>query len=558
METAVEIETPFDGSGGGPAIELEVLHTKTNGRTDFAVMKVTKYKRLLTFQKTAKDIVANDAIGHLQSYTTEERVFCFSAMTGAGKTIMLSKAIKKILKDVNGGVAVVWATIGDGGLADQSKDSLKEYLYGSGINVFSLKEALIACPNNMAGNVVVVAWNEINQWYEDGSPKNIAMKENEREINFPQMCANTRTHVPILLVIDESHTHADTEKSKHLRKEVISPLYTILSSATPTENKEPKYRVPDQDVIKSGLVKKNILCQEFDTYKNGVLAAAIKLIELIDLAKMIGSAYLPKMLIFVPNADKNCKNVEVDEILAFLKEKFGWTQDDGDIKLWFSGAKDTEACKQNMNATKVIITKEAIDTGIDIPSIQVIVQLRSTKNARVQIQKVGRGRRMPEQKHYGNALDTLFFFAFSGIRDQIDWAGAEDMKGDFDGCNIKIRDCYKDSINQLPIITGYRAERVDSLSDKDDFADEFYSIFKKKIEDHAHLISQVEDHEVVLRTWDLNLEEQLLEDLSQTTHLADKSDIGTIYSYAMRDMLKHLRGSLLSSIEKSITDGLKI
>ena len=387
----------------------------------------------------------------------------------------MSKAIKQIDEAMNGNVAFVWATIGDGGLADQSRQSLIRYLNRTGINVYSLDEALSACPNSMAGNVVVINWEAINKTDELGNPINRAMKDGDK-INFPQMCASTRSQCPIVLFIDEEHTHAGTPKSLRLWKEIIAPTYTVLASATPTSKGDISHEVSRKDVIRSGLIKKKVIAPEFATHKDGILMAANHLIKMIDLAKMCGANYLPKMLVFVPNADKHGRNGEVEDILSILKDRLGWTQEGGDIKLWFSGAKDTNACKQNLNSTKVIITKEAIDTGIDIPSIQMIVQLRSTKNVKVQVQKLGRGARMPEQKHYKNDLDHLYFFIPTNTEVRFDEEGSIYDKDDFENSSeIKVRDTYKVSVSQFPILHCNRVERATSFieSGPDDFADDY-------------------------------------------------------------------------------------
>lgn len=530
-------------------IELTTLVSKTDHNTTFTVIRLRK------FQEIARDLITNDCVNHLQSSPEEERVFCLQAPTGAGKTIMISKMIKQINDQMNGNVAFVWLTIGDGGLTDQSKDALVKYLNRTGMNIYSLEEALIACPNSMAGNVVVINWESLNKEDKDGNSLNIAMKDGEK-INFPQMCENTRNLCPIVLIIDESHTHAETEKSKHIRQTIITPIYTILSSATPISIGDQIHRIPYKEVAKAGLIKNHIATQEFVTHKDGIVMAAIKLKVLIALAKTCGAAYSPKMLVFVPNVDKNGKNGEVEDILVILKDQFNWDEASGDVKIWFSGAKDTDACKENFNTTKVIITKEAINTGIDIPSIQVIVQLRPTGKARVEIQKIGRGMRMPEQHHYGNDLDTLSIFAFAGFKNRIDWNGAEFYREEIEKSEIKIRPCFQSSVDKFPLVKAYRAERLDSFieSDSDTFSDEFYPLFKKKIEDHKDMFDISSDYKEILTTGSLHLDEKTVEELSQVKHTADESDIGILYSIKMKGALKHLHKHL-PCIEKAIHDG---
>ncbi|MCZ2946964.1 hypothetical protein NYY74_17975, partial [Acinetobacter baumannii] len=48
--------------------------------------------------------------------------------------------------------------------------------------------------------------------------------------------------------------------------------------------------------------------------------------------------------------------------------------------------------------------KQAVSVGWDAPRAKILVKLRLNTTARFTIQTIGRIRRMPEQKHYNNAL----------------------------------------------------------------------------------------------------------------------------------------------------------
>jgi type III restriction enzyme len=511
--------------------------------------------RLKRFQEVARDALANDAIEHIKA-AERERISCLNSPTGSGKTIILSKAIKKIHNELDGNVAFIWLTIGKGGLAEQSKASLEKSLNNSGIGVFLLDEALISCPNNMEGNVVVVNWEILNKEDKEGKAINIAMKDGDIT-SFPDMCKNTRLHCPIVLIIDESHTHADTEKSKRIRNEIILPSYTIVASATPTNFYHFIWNISYNDVRASGLIKKDVVISECLTTSESVAAAAEKLIELTDIATQCNAQYLPKILVFIPN--KSGKNTEIDDVLSLLETEYGWTEDNGKVKLWLSGAKNTDECKGNWSETKVIITKEAVDTGVDIPSIQVIVQLRPSTNAKVQIQRIGRGQRMPEQKHYGNELDTLYLFAFSGFDDCIDWTGAEYLRDNLAReSEIRIRDCFRESFSKFPHIVSEYTEPKDRFVEFEpkDFSEDFYPIFRAKIEDHNDKFNENLSYEEVLKTYRINFDEKELKEIDRINRTVDEVDIGDIYDRVLRLKLKHI-SKHTRCIEKAILDGRK-
>jgi type III restriction enzyme len=516
--------------------------------------------RLREYQKAAKEVIFNDCVRHVSSSPLEERVLQLQAPTGSGKTLIIAKSVKNISAELGGKVAFIWLTIGDGNLANQSRNALKRHLNMSNVNVYSLDDALRACPVDMAGSIVVVNWEAINKEDKDGRPLNVAMMPGDR-VNFPEMCVATRNNgTPIILIIDESHSHAATEKSKRIRQGVIAPSYTILASATPNVACDQHYRISYKEVAKSGMIKKNIITLEFSTHNDGFLMAAKKLNELIALAKSSGANFSPKMVVFMPNTSKNGDNEEMIDILSVAKNKFGWHEDYGGIKLWFSGTKSSnlEDCKENLNETKVIFTKEAIDTGVDIPSISVILQIRPTRNARTQVQKFGRGLRMPEQKHYGNDLDTLFIFAFSDFKNNIDWTDADYLKDELDKTVISVRPCFVDGLRDFPAIISENANGQESLinSLQEDFAAVVYPVLVEKIRTHS--FNRSSEFKQSLGSFKLDYDSQELEQIGNTAHTPDNRDINIIYQFAMRDKLKQIYSRHSGCIEDAIDDGVGI
>jgi type III restriction enzyme len=525
---------------------------------------------LREYQKNARDDISNDCIDHLENSPTSERTFYLQAPTGAGKTAILSKAIRRIYKSQK--VAFVWLTIGDGGLAEQSKGALEDYLNGSGIRPHFVEDALRDCAHNMAGRVVVVNYDLLNKVDKDGKPISTFMKDGER-VNFPEMCANTRAQVPIVLIIDEAHTHADTEKSRKIWQEVIAPTYIIRASATLSTpgglDGRQSTKIKFAEVARSKMIKKRIRVNEFASHNDGVPAAAEKLVKLIAMTKEVREKtlsdkgnYHPKMLVFVPNADAKGNNGEVEDILLVLNDRFGWNEPNGKVKLWFSGDRKSpniEECKENLDETRVIITKEAIDTGIDIPSIQVIVQLRPTKNPRVHIQKIGRGMRMPEQDHYGNDLDTLFFYAFPGINKPgvIDWGGFEEGKELFEGLTINVQARFQDSLSSFPKIETSRIGRYPSVIEMSqlDFEAEACPIIKDKVNAFSGFDFS-EKPAIDLPSWDLDMDAKKLEKAKDDLEKAfvGEGDIGTVYDRAVHECLGHLYKHRAACISDVLND----
>lgn len=358
-------------------------------------------------QQKAKDEITKDIITHLQKPKPSTRSFGLTAPTGSGKTIILTHTIQEVANQLSNKVAFIWLTIGRGNLAEQSIEKLKANI--SSLSILGVSD--LSSVSSLAGSVLVLNWDALNKTDKSGKPINIAMKE---EKSFVKICETTRQeNIPIVLIIDESHLYAGTIKSTVIRYQHIKPTYTLEVSATPRTKKwHGSTKLTTKEVAACGLIKNDIKQKTFEKTEEGIRVGAKKLNEIIELAKAGSVGYNPRMLVFCPNANQG--EVELETILSLLDNEFGWKEETGEVIVWMSDrkSKDYEKCKDNNGNCKVILTKEAIDTGVDIPAVSVIVQLRTAGNRRTELQKLGRGLRMPYQKHYGNELDKLFFFVF--------------------------------------------------------------------------------------------------------------------------------------------------
>ena len=92
--------------------------------------------------------------------------------------------------------------------------------------------------------------------------------------------------------------------------------------------------------------------------------------------------------------------------------------------------------------TKLII-KQAVATGWDCPRAQILVKLRDNMDETFEIQTIGRIRRMPEAKHYDNALlDSCYLYTFdekftAGVKMALD-------EGALNACTLFLKNEYKD------------------------------------------------------------------------------------------------------------------
>lgn len=81
------------------------------------------------------------------------------------------------------------------------------------------------------------------------------------------------------------------------------------------------------------------------------------------------------------------------------------------VAKWLSDEKiNTNDLTGNNAESYFLLMKQAISTGWDCPRAKILVKLRENMSETFEIQTLGRIRRMPKAKHYGN---DLLDFAFS-------------------------------------------------------------------------------------------------------------------------------------------------
>ena len=344
----------------------------------------------------------------------DKRTIVFQSPTGSGKTFMLTRFIQQMInKFDNEDLCFLWISIGKGNLHVQSYNALNNEFKGFP-NCYLLEEEFFGSRTTIDKNeVVVVNWEKLRtKDSATGEWKNILMKDKETT-NFRELLANTRDeNTKIIMIIDESHTNATSERAKELRDEIVSPFLTIEMSATPvlTEGEyNEKVVVQSNDVINEGMIKKEIIINEnidridddeISSQELIMLSAYLKRLELKKQFDDEAIKVNPLVLIQLPTSDAGTEKKEFVE--SFLAEK-GITAENNKLAVWLSEEKiNTEVLQNNMAEVEFLIFKQAIDTGWDCPRAQILIRFREIKSIVFEIQTIGRILRMPEAKHYLN------------------------------------------------------------------------------------------------------------------------------------------------------------
>ncbi len=352
--------------------------------------------------------------------SSENEVVIFQAPTGSGKTVMVSELIKELVenRDDDKSFSFIWVSVRM--LHEQSKEKLEKYYEDDRTIKCSYFEDL---EDRRIGEneILFINWHSINK-----KDINIFIRENEQDNNLNSVIKNTKEDGrTIILIIDESHHTAGSEKSRELI-EVISPKVTLEVSATPhlEESAAEKEKVRLSDVKAEEMIKSEISVNpEFLDVKVGtkssdelVIEEALnKREELVKMYKKEGTKINPLMLIQLPDsrAGLTSKKEEVVKIL----DKKGITEKNGKLAIWLSEDKSDTLpnIEKNDNEVEVLVFKQAIALGWDCPRAAILVIFRESKSFTFTIQTIGRIMRMPELKYYSKEPELNQGFVFTNL-----------------------------------------------------------------------------------------------------------------------------------------------
>ena len=327
--------------------------------------------------------------------------------TGSGKTIMLIGYVDQALEYLDN-TAFIWLCPGKGDLEEQSRSKMLQF--APHLKAQTLDDALLS--GFEPGSTTFVNWERITK------KGNTAISDSEKQNLFDQINAAKRIGTKFIIIIDEEHNNK-TEKAQYVI-DAFEASHLIRVSATPRRVDVAEfYEIDEREVIDSGLITRAIYLNEdivddpdIDEGEEVLIdAAENKRREIFEEYKKLGTNVRPLVLIQFPNGEK----ANVDRVLQFLEDKYGYTHANGMVRVWLSGddRKPDASETENDGQCMYILMKQAISTGWDCPRAKILVKLREGMSEQFTIQTIGRIRRMPEQKHYDNdTLDCCYVYTF--------------------------------------------------------------------------------------------------------------------------------------------------
>ncbi|NQZ29392.1 MAG: DEAD/DEAH box helicase family protein [Mycoplasmatales bacterium] len=378
------------------------------------------------------------AINSIVTKLKTDKVVKLQSPTGSGKTLMTAKIIEKFLKNYDEEffqkTSVIYISLSSGELDYQGYTKINKLLSNNFVSGFDTKyigtsskkkNADLKTNNYIQGieefkknTVYFMGWGILtanSKSFKDGEEDNI----------FNIIRRTKTAGTKIMLVIDEAHRDnplADTTKSTSKERveflNELNPDKQLWMSATFLSLKKPikpDYIVSSEEVRADGVIKQNIIINDEvesewnddSANKKLVKTALIKKREIQKSILKAAQKFNPLILIQIPDGNPKFNNISVNDYYLKIIERI--LQAEGLVKgldygIYLDKIKtNTKSEIESMSSPlQVIIFKQAIATGWDVPRANILVKLRkpSSRTESFELQTLGRILRNPYLKVY--------------------------------------------------------------------------------------------------------------------------------------------------------------
>ena len=431
-----------------------------------------------------------------QTVFGEKMEILLQAPTGSGKTIILLEYIDRFLEE-NQNYSFIWLTPGSGELEEQSMKKMNELL----------KHRETKTLEDILGNGFSKQDTAFINWENVTKKGNTALKELEKSNLYDRIEEAKLDGINFIVIIDEEHRNK-TEKAEEITH-LFNPAHIVRVSATTKRNDEAyNIKIEEKDVIDSGLIAKSLYINqgiENDILLDDEIEFLLKLAinkrrEIRTACTENGINYNPLVIIQLPSMSEDL----ISKIEGYL-EKEGFTYANRLLAIWLADRKENiENISNNDSEQCFLIMKQAISTGWDCPRAKILVKIRENMHEDFEIQTLGRIRRMPEAKHYGNeVLDNCYLYTFDdeyteSVRHELGRAAANTK-------SLFVKDEYRK----------FKLFKEVKNTDADNFAprDAFYAVYEY-LKDQ-YMLDKVEDNIEKLEEAGYNFNQNITNDVVQ-------------------------------------------
>lgn len=369
--------------------------------------------QLKAYQEEAVEALVKDSLALLAQPAAHHKMV-FKAPTGAGKTVSMAAYLDRLSAELaarpdaaTSKVAYIWFAPNQ--LHLQSYLSLSHY-FEELRSIHPIQFEDVTDGKLHPNEILFVNWQSVNK------ANNLYVKENEQGKDLIKFVhAAMLDDTEIICILDEAHYHANGKKAKALLKQIQAKI-EIDVSATPLFNSDYGHTIKRPEVVAAEMIKQKVVLNPGldSSSQEGKGLRQVLLDEALQKRTDIQAAYHaagveinPLLLIQLPNETKNESSLDkelIAEVKTYLEVK-GITTNNEKLAVWLSDKKtNLDGLEEKDSLTEVLLFKQAIALGWDCPRAAVLLIFREITQEHFGIQTVGRILRMPEQKHYPNAL----------------------------------------------------------------------------------------------------------------------------------------------------------
>lgn len=352
------------------------------------------------------------------------------APTGAGKTLIAGMVAEEFSKDTS----IVWFWFTPfAGLVEQARISIKNDFQGLRVRDISCERI---ARGTRSGDVFVTTWASVAASRKDARRIRRDGDESVSLDHFLQQLRDSGFKVGIL--IDEAHhTFSTGTEAVKFYREVLSPDFTLMITATPDDQDAENFRkssgiavmhrvtVSRLDAFEANLIKggiKSIAYLAGDQHRDLVDFGLAALMDGVRVHQAIkaqlaaeGIDMVPLLLVQVDSSEKSVAKAKKDLI------SFGIREDA--IAVYTSKEPDDELLAVARDESReVLIFKMAVALGFDAPRAFALVSMRGAKDRDFGVQIVGRILRV-DRRLQGRQVSELLKFGYVFLADAEKQAG---------------------------------------------------------------------------------------------------------------------------------------
>ena len=346
------------------------------------------------------------------------------APTGAGKTLIAGMVAEEFSKETN--IVWLWFTPFSG-LVEQARISIKNDFQGLRVRDISCERIARA---TRSGDVFVTTWASVAASRKDARR---IRRDGDESVSLDHFLEQLRASgFKIGVLVDEAHhTFSTGTQSVRFYREVLSPDFTLMITATPDDQDAENFRKSSGIAVMHPITVSRLDAVEAKLIKGGIKSVAYlagdqhrDLID-FDLAALIdgvrvhqaiksqlaaeGIDMIPLMLVQVDSSEKSVAKAKKNLMSLGIREEA--------IAVYTSEEPDDELLAVARDESReVLIFKMAVALGFDAPRAFTLVSMRGARGRDFGVQIVGRILRV-DRRLQGRQVSELLKYGYVFLAD---------------------------------------------------------------------------------------------------------------------------------------------